>query len=153
MGKEVLVQYAEMVEEIKDIRRRIAKLEQQIRQLEKMQAADTVKGSKGEWNVYGPIKITGVPLPGYERKKAVLTRLISLLNKKETELLELMAQAEEYIDSVEKSELRIMFRLYYIDGLPWWKVAQQMNKMFPGRRIGFTEDSCRMRNNRFFEKN
>lgn len=152
MDKEILVQYAEMTEEIKDIRRRIAKLEQQIHKLEKMQVADIVKGSRGEWDVYGPIKITGVPLPGYEQKKAALTRLINLLNEKETELLELMAQAEEYIDSIEKSELRIMFRLYYIDGLPWWKVAQQMNKIFPNRRIGFTEDSCRMRNNRFFEK-
>ena len=44
-----------------------------------------------------------------------------------------------------------MFRLYYIDGLPWWKVAQAMNRMFPKRRVKFTEDSCKKRNLRFFE--
>ncbi len=42
-----------------------------------------------------------------------------MLEIKEMELLELMTQAEEYIESVPKSEVRTMFRLYYIDGLPW----------------------------------
>ena len=73
--------------------------------------------------------------------------------EKEAELLELTNQAEEYIASIEKSELRIMFRLYYIDGLTWVQVAHRMNRMFPKRRKAYTEDSCRMRNTRFFEEN
>ena len=70
----------------------------------------------------------------------------------EAELLELTCQAEEYIQSIEKADLRIMFRLYYIDGLPWIKVADAMNRMFPKKKVPHTEDSCRMRNNRFFDK-
>ena len=73
-------------------------------------------------------------------------------NIKEAELLELTCQVEEYIESIEKSDLRIMFRLYYLDGLPWIKVAAAMNRMFPKKKVPYTEDSCRMRNNRFFEK-
>ena len=35
---------------------------------------------------------------------------------KEDELLELTNQIEEYIESIKKSEIRIMFRMYYIEG-------------------------------------
>lgn len=76
-----------------------------------------------------------------------------MLLEKENELLELMNQAEEYINSIEKSELRMMFRLYYIDGMTWVQVAYKMNRMHPKRKIAYTEDSCRMRNTRFFQEN
>lgn len=87
--------------------------------------SDTVKGTRSD-GTYGSIKITGYPTPEHYRKKAAIERLQKVLDIKETELLELMTQAEEYIESIPKSEVRTMFRLYYIDGLPWWKVAQAM---------------------------
>ena len=110
-----------------------------------------MKGTRKD-GTYGPIKITGIPDPQYQRKGAARERLREMLTAKEEELLELTCQAEKYIENIDKSEVRIMFRLYYIDGLPWWKVAQAMNRMLPRRRVKFTEDSCRMRNNRFFEE-
>ena len=76
-----------------------------------------------------------------------------MLEAKEAELLELMGQAEEYISSIEKSELRIMLRLYCIDGLSYIAVARKMNSMFPGRRIKYTDENVRKRIQRFFEKN
>lgn len=147
MDKEILVQYCEMREEIKDIRRRKEQLEKQIRNLGIV--SDSVKGTRRD-GTYGSIKITGYPTPAYYRKKAASEKLQMILDVKEAELLELMTQAEEYIETIPKSEVRTMFRLYYIDGLPWWKVAQAMNKMFPKRRVKFTEDSCWQRNKRFF---
>lgn len=149
MDKEILVQYCEMKEEIKDIRRRKEKLEKQIRNLGVV--SDSVKGTRRD-GTYGSIKITGYPTPEYYRKKTAVERIRKLLDTKEAELLELTVQAEEYIETISKSEVRTMFRLYYIDGLPWWKVAQAMNRMFPKRRKKFTEDSCWQRNKRFFEE-
>lgn len=149
MDKEVLVQYVDMIEEIKDIRNRITKIEKQISGLHIV--SDSVKGTRKD-GTYGSIKITGYPTPEYYRKKAALEKSKKMLDLKEAELLELMCQAEEYIESIPKSVLRTMFRLYYIDGLPWWKVANQMNSMFPKRRVKFTEDSCWERNKRFFDK-
>ncbi len=150
MDKEILVQYCDMIAEIKDIRRRIRELD---RFLEKPTiVADTVKGSRKDLTI-GPIKITGISDPEYRRKQAARDRYKKLLEAKEAELLELTCQAEEYIESIPKAEVRMMFRLYYIDGLPWWKVAQDMNRAYPKRKKPFTEDSCRMRNNRFFEEN
>lgn len=149
MDKEVLLQYLEMKEEIKDIRQRIRKLDKFLEHPPIV--ADTVRGSRKDLTI-GPIKVQGIPDPMFQRRERARERYKKLLEVKEVELLELMTKAEEYIESIQKSELRIMFRLYYIDGLPWWKVAQSMNRMFPRRRVKFTEDGCRMRNNRFFEE-
>ena len=150
MDKEVLIQYCEMKEEIKDLRTRIVKLEKDLAKLEKTQVADTVKGTRKD-GTYGPIKVTGIPLPGCDKKRKALKKNKAQLEEKEAELLELTCQAEEYIENIPKSEVRTMFRLYYIDGLPWWKVAQAMNQKFPKRRVKFTEDSCWRRNQRFFK--
>ena len=148
MDKAILVQYCEMKEEIKDLRRRIQKLD---RFLENPPlVADVVKGTRRDGTI-GPIKITGIPEPEYIRKQGIRERYRKLLEAKEAELLELTCQAEEYIESIPKSELRIMFRLYYIDGLTWVQVAHRMNTMFPKRRIKYTEDNCWRRNQRFFE--
>ncbi len=150
MDKKVLVQYSDMAEEVKDIKRRIQKLQREIDRLGIV--SDSVKGTRPD-GTYGSIRITGYPTPEYHRKKASLDKNKILLEKKEAELLELMTEVEEYIGSIQKSELRIMFRLYYIDGLAWVQVAHRMNDMFPKRKIPYTEDGCRMRNNRFFEEN
>lgn len=111
--------------------------------------SDSVIGTR-KGGTYGSIKITGYPTLVYYRKKAANERLQKMLEIKEVELLELMTQADKYIECVPKSEVRTMFRLYYIDGIPWWKVARAMNRIFPKRKIQFTEDSCKKRNLRFF---
>lgn len=149
MDKAILVQYCEMKEEIKDIRARIKKLDKFLENPPVV--SDTVKGTRKD-GMIGPIRITGIPQPIYVRKLQIRERYRQLLEKKEVELLELACQAEEYIQSIPKPELRIMFRLYYIDGLTWLQVAHRMNSMFPKKKVPFTEDSCRMRNNRFLDK-
>lgn len=150
MTQEILIQYSDMAEEVKDIRRRIEKLREELRSIDIV--SDSVKGTRLD-GTYGSIKITGYPTPKWARKIAALDRNKELLEKKEIELLELMTQAEEYIESIPKSELRTMFRLYYIDGMGWMQVAHRMNELFEKRHIKFTEDGCRMRNKRFFEEN
>ena len=149
MDKAILVQYCEMKEEIKDIRARIKKLDKFLENPPVV--SDTVKGTRKD-GMIGPIRITGIPQPMYVRKLQIRERYRQLLEKKEVELLELACQAEEYIQSIPKPELRIMFRLYYIDGLTWLQVAHRMNSLFPKKKVPFTEDSCRMRNNRFLDK-
>lgn len=148
MDKSILVQYCDMKEEIKDIRARIKELDKYLDNPPIV--SDTVKGTRKNGTI-GPIKITGIPEPVYNRKLKLRKRYQLLLEKKEEELLELTCQAEEYIQTIPKSELRIMFRLYYIDGLTWVQVAHRMNSMFPNRRIKYTEDNCWRRNQRFFE--
>lgn len=151
MDKNILIQYCDMKEEIKDLRRRIHELEKQIDRIKEEGAVkDTVSGGMGGTQHF---VVEGFPVPEYNRKMMLLRNRKAMLEEKEAELLELTNQVEEYIGSIKKSELRIMFRLYYIDGLTWIQVAHRMNRMFPKRRKAYTEDGCRMRNTRFFEEN
>lgn len=149
MDKEILVQYCEMKEEIKDLRQRIMKLDKFLEHPPIV--ADTVTGSRKDLTI-GPIKVTGIPDPIYVRKQNARERYRKMLELKEAELLELTTQAEEYIDNIEKSELRIMFRLYFIDGLSDAKVADRMNQMFPKRKKKYTDESVKKRRQRYFEK-
>ncbi len=148
MDKNILVQYCDMKKEIKDIRARIRKLDKFLENPPVV--SDTVRGSRKDGTI-GPIKVTGIPLPAYARKIKLRGRYRQILEKKEEELLELACQAEEYIQMIPKSELRIMFRLYYIDGCNYLGVARRMSSMFPKRR--YTEESVRKKVTRFFEEN
>lgn len=152
MDKNVLIQYVEMKEEIKDLRRRIHENERELAKLENMIVTDSVTRGKRGKKPLGTVKITGRPTAAISMKQRLLKKRNDRLTALETELLELTNQAEEYIETIPKSELRIMFRLYYIDDLTWYQVALQMNQKFPKRRIKYTEDNCRMRHNRFLEK-
>ena len=152
MDKNVLIQYVDMKEEIKDLRRRIHENERELAMLENMIVTDSVTRGKRGKKPLGTVKITGRPTAAIALKQKLLKKRNDRLTALEAELLELTNQAEEYIETIPKSELRIMFRLYYIDDLTWYQVALQMNQKFPKRSIKYTEDNCRMRHNRFLEK-
>ena len=152
MDKNVLIQYVEMKEEIKDLRRRIHENERELAKLENMIVTDSVTRGKRGKKPLGTVKITGRPTAAIALKQKLLKKRNDRLTALEAELLELTNQAEEYIETIPKSELRIIFRLYYIDDLTWYQVALQMNQKFPKRMIKYTEDNCRMRHNRFLEK-
>lgn len=151
MDKNVLIQYCDMKEEVKDIRRRIAELEKQILKIaEEGTVKDTVSGGMGGIQHF---VVEGMPVPELYKKRLLLNKRKAMLVEKENELLELMNQAEEYINSIEKSELRTIFRLYYIDGMTWTQVAHRMNVLHPKRRIAYNEKNLQKRNERFFAEN
>lgn len=141
-----------MKEEIKDLRRWIHENERELAKLENMIVTDSVTRGKRGKKPLGTVKITGRPTAAIALKQKLLKKRNDRLTALEAELLELTNQAEEYIETIPKSELRIIFRLYYIDDLTWYQVALKMNQKFPKRRIEYTEDNCRMRHNRFLEK-
>lgn len=128
MDKAILVEYTAMREEIKDIKRRIRTLEKEIENITVV--SDSVKGTRPD-GTYGSIKITGYPFPEEAKKKTCLQRYKRKLEEKEEELLELMTEAEEYIESIPKSELRIMFRMYFIDDMTYIQVAEYMIEYSP----------------------
>lgn len=149
MDKKILIQYADMQQEVKDISRRIAEIERRLGSMKGEIVSDTVKGTRKDGTI-GPIRITGFPEANYQQQKSSLEKLRRKLKQTEEELLEAMTQTEEFIDGIESSELRIMFRLYYMDGLTWVQTAHAMNSMF--RKKHYTEDGCRMKNARFFKE-
>ncbi len=152
MDKNILSEYADMKEEIKDLRRRIAEDQKKISKLERTVVADSVTcGKKGKKPIR-TVKIKGFPKVEIERRSEMMKKRQANLQMLETDLIEKQLQVEEYIQTIQKSELRTMFRLYYIDNLTWYQVALRMNQMFPKRRIKYTEDNCKQRHKRYLEK-
>lgn len=146
----LMIQYCDMQAEIKELRRLIKMTEERLEKIEKEGAvSDVVSGGMGGIQHF---KVTGFPTPEHAKVKQLLISRRQRLRMKEDELLELTNQIEEYIESIKKSEIRIMFRMYYIEGLTWNQVAHQMNEMFSRTKRIYTENSCRMKRNRFFEE-
>ena len=151
MDKNVLIQYVEMKEEIKDLRRRIHENERELAKLENMIVTDSVTRGKRGKKPLGTVKITGRPTTAINTKRNSLKKRNKKLIALEEELLELTNQAEEYIETIPKSELRIMFRFYFLDGMSYPKAADQMNQRFPKRRIKYTDENIKKRIQRYFE--
>ena len=148
MEKEILIQYTDMQAEIKDLQSRIEKIKNQINNLSPV--TDSVTGTRPDGTI-GIISVTGYPVPEYCRKKKLLKKYENILVIKEEELLDLTIQAEEYIQSIEKSELRMIFRMYFLDNLSYIQVAHRMNQMHPKRKKEYTDENIRKRIQRFFE--
>lgn len=152
MDEKALIEYADMKEEAKDLRKRIDKLQYEIIKLEDGVVSDSVAcGKKGKKPIR-TVKVTGIPGPQISRKLTSLRARKAALAELEEKLLEKTNEVEEYINSIKKSELRMIFRLYYIDDLTWEMVAMKMNYTFPRRKVAYTKDNCRIRHDRYLQK-
>lgn len=139
VSKEVLTQYVDLQKECKEVREKIEKLEKQIEKLENEgNVIDKVTGGLGGLQSF---KIEGVPLPEYNKKKALLYVRKATLTELEMELLETLNEVEEFITNISDSHIRRIISLRVVDGLSWNEVANRIG--------GNTEDSVRMTFNRF----
>lgn len=140
LTKDILVQYSDLTEEVKDLRRRIQKLNDQIKKIEQEGTVkDCVKGGYGGIQHYN---IEGIPYPEYSRKKTSLYLYKAQLENAELELLEKTNEVEEYIQSIPDSRIRRILRHRFIDNLTWYQVAIRMG----GKT---TEESVRKEFERF----
>lgn len=145
MDKDILVQYTDLQEEIRDIRRRAERARGQMERLEtEGTVLDAVKGTRQD-GTFGSIRIEGFPYADYEKRRRSLQSYLLKLAEMEEKLLELTNQAEEYINSIEDSRMRRIVRYRIMDGLSWYKVADKMG----GKA---TSDSCKKYFERFLKK-
>lgn len=143
ISKEILIQYSDLQEEVKEVRDRIDKTEKQITKIEdEGNVVDSVCGGNGGIQHF---KIEGFPYPEYSRKKTLLYARKATLASLEMELIETLNQVEEFIASVENSRMRRIITLRFINNLSWLKVAERLGG-------NSTADSVRMEFNRFMEK-
>lgn len=152
MDKRILAEYADVKEEIKDLRKRINQDRRELDKLNRETVVDSVACGKKGGKSIRTVRIEGRPTSAINRKEKALERKIARMEDLETELLEKQTEVEDYIQTIEKSETRIMFRLYYIDDMNWTQVAHRMNSIFPKKRKAYTADSCRCKHNRFLEE-
>lgn len=142
ISKQILIQYADLQQEVKEIREKISKLEEQIDKIEQQGSVkDKVMGGEGGWQ---PFQIEGFPFPEYTRKKSLLYMRKATLTGLEMELLETLNLVEEFIANITDSHIRRIVNLRVVEGLSWQKVADKIG--------GNTEDSVRKAFDRFMEK-
>lgn len=150
MDKTVLEQYVELKEEIKDLHNRIDRDRRRLVKIENEGVvSDTVKGTRKDGTI-GPIKITGYPFQEVDQVKGMIKKRVAKLHILEDELQDALNVADDFIREIPQSDLRMMFRFYYLDDMTWVAVAANMNSRFPKRK--YTEDSCRKRHDRYLEK-
>lgn len=153
MDKNILEQYLELKEEIRDLQDRIDRDDRRLEKIRKEGVvSDTVKGTRSD-GTFGPIKITGYPIPEHNQVKNMIKKRVAKLHILEDDLQNAINEVDEFIGKVPKSDLRMIFRFRYLDDMTWAAVALNMNDRFPKRRIKYTEDSCRMRHDRYLENN
>jgi cell division protein FtsB len=142
MTKDILRQYIDLRSEIKEVRARIEKTEEQIRKMEEDGSViDTVSGGEGGIQRY---RIEGFPYPEYSRKKTLLYTRRTILANLEMDLVETINGVEEFITSVEDSRMRRIIDLRFLQGLSWQQVASRIG--------GNTEASVKMYFQRFMKK-
>lgn len=139
--KELFEQYAAMRLEHADLRKRISRMQRELRLLQNSRVADTVTGSREDLTI-GPIKVVGKPTRQYAEQQKKLAALIARYNTNADILAAKLEEVEHYLDAVEDARLRTMLRLRYVDGYTWTDV---------GLRIGLTSSGVRMAIERFFE--
>lgn len=144
MTREILAQYCDLQEEVKDLRKRKEKTEREIIKIEEEgEVIDSVKGGMGGIQNY---KIRGFPYPEYSRKKSKLYLYRARLENAELELLETVEKVENYIQSIDNSRIRRIIRHRFIDKLTWNQVAMRMGG-------NATEDSVKKEFQRFVARN
>ncbi|MDE5781502.1 MAG: hypothetical protein K2I03_08500 [Lachnospiraceae bacterium] len=142
MNKNILVQYTDLKEEVKELRNKINRLERQISQIkEEGIVKDSVKGGLGGIQHF---VVEGFPTPRYNKKINSLRKTKSLLETKEIELLELLNQTEKFLCSIEDSHIRRIINLRVVENMTWQQVADKLGG-------SNTADSVKMTFHRFID--
>lgn len=155
--KEMLKQYIDLKQEVKEVQEIVNKLEEDIDKLQKRIneiengeiVADKVYGGAGGKQGF---VIKGMPTREYKQKKNMLySKKIKLEQRKanleelNTDLIEKVGFVEKFISSITDSHTRRIIRFRFVDGYSWNEVADRIGG-------GNTEDGVRMTYERYLKR-
>lgn len=137
-----LKEYGAMLDEREDLRRRIARDERKLIELEGSIVSDSVKGTRSD-GTYGSIRVSGLP----DRDIEIVRERLRARKKRYTELLEKLDEGidevEEFISGLDSSMIRMILRMRYVDRETWEKIS---------RRFGKSPDWSKVKIYRFFKE-
>lgn len=142
--KRALEQYNSLKQEKADNERIINNIEKRIAELEEKgyKEKDSVSGGNGGIQHFS---IEGFPYPRYHREKSRLILRKKRWSEIEEKLDKQILEIEEYLNSIDDSQMRRMIKYKYIEELSWQQVAERMGG-------GNTADGCRMAVDRYLKK-
>lgn len=142
VSKEILSQYCDLQDEIKEVREKIRKIEADIEKIEiEGTVKDKVKGGEGGWESFN---IEGFPYPEYTKKRRILCKRKNNLKDLEDKLLETLSEVEVFISQIPDSYMRRIINYRFVDNLTWREVAIRMGS-------GYTDEAIRKSFYRFME--
>lgn len=129
--KEKLIQYCDLQKEIEKLEERIDKIRKQSDLI-----ADVVQnGTKGH------MLIRGIDYTRIHK----LDKLEAVLQERYDKLLDMQTEIEEWINTIERSDIRQIIEYRYIDNMNWYQIQTIMKYDH--------EDVARRKCERFLEKN
>lgn len=152
MDKNILQQYLHAKARVKYLRVQAEKLRRKTDRLMYTGygiAGDTVSRGKRGRKPLGTVRISGFPVPEYQKIVEQLKRRSKLLKAEELKLAKLAVEAEEFIASISDIEMRNILSFYYIEGMTWAQAAGQMDVLYGVRK--YTAEGCRKKHDRFME--
>ena len=152
MDKNILQQYLHAKARVKYLRTQAEKLRRKTDRLIYTDygiAGDTVSRGKRGKKPLGTVRISGFPVPEYQKTVGQLKRSSKLLKAEELKLGKLAAGAEEFIASISDVEMRDILSFYYIKGMTWVQVAGQMGVLCGVKK--YSADGCRKKHDRFIK--
>lgn len=125
VGKEILKQYNSLLEEIKNLERKIDRLEKS----EPQHEIDSVRGS----NPYFPYEAKNFTIEGYniideEKKDCKLEKMLNILYSRNIKCKDMKIQIEEFISNIPDSLTRRVFQYRYVDNLEWLPIARKIGR-------------------------
>lgn len=135
------------LKQIESIRKEISYFENKLKKIEEKPikiVQDSVQASCAEF----PYTRHTAKIEGFESRRNV-NKYKKLIRSRKYELEKAINQLEYELNKIEDSELRMIIRYKYEDGLNYIQISYKMNE---NSKKEYTEDGIRMRLNRFFEK-
>lgn len=124
-SKEIMIQYSDIQEELKQMRIDIQKTEDDIAKLlEEGTVQDKVKGGLGGLQGF---KIEGFPVTAFEKRKRILRNKMDRLADRENDLLEMTESIELFIDNIPVSRDRRIFKAIYFENKTQQQVARELH--------------------------
>lgn len=158
MDKSILLQYADLQKEKKEVQEKIAKLKEQIPKLEK-RISEIEEGEIVQDKVYGGaggtqgFVIRGIPTKEYidkkmefNIKKQLLENRLDVLNTLELESARQIVEIERFISNINDCHIRRIVNLRVVESLSWIEVAEKIGG-------GNTDAGVRKAFQRYFEEN
>lgn len=136
------------LKQIDSLRKEIKYIEDKIEKLDS-KPVQIVQDSVSASSVSFPYTRHTAKIEGFENPKN-RNKYKKLIKQRKYELEKAINQLEYRLNMIDDSELRMLIRYKYEDNLNYIQIAHKMNEN--GEKI-YTEDSVRMKINRFFEKN
>lgn len=136
--KDKLVQFCDIQLEIKELEKKIDKLEIKLNEI----VTDVVSSTTKSF----PIILNHAKISGTDMQLQIkIKRYKNILEERYAQLLETQVEIEQFINDISTSRLRRIFTYRYLDKMSWIKVASLIGG-------NATSDSVRKEHNRFLEK-